>query len=112
MRGYLQAWESNQPDDIGRLFTDGAVYYTAPDREPWRGRDAIVQGWIGRKDQPGDWTFRYELLAIADDIAFVRGWTGYKTDTDYSNLWMISLDEEGRASEFTEWWMPIEGTDA
>jgi uncharacterized protein (TIGR02246 family) len=109
MRGYLRAWESNQPEDIGRLFTDDAVYYTAPDRKPWRGRDAIVEGWIDRKDQPGDWAFRYEILAIADDLAFVRGWTDYKTDTDYSNLWVIRLDDEGRCSEFTEWWMPIEG---
>jgi ketosteroid isomerase-like protein len=108
MQGYLRAWESNQPGDIGRLFTDDAVYYTAPHREPWRGRDAIVQGWIDRNDEPGDWTFRYEILAIADDLAFVRGWTGYRDPPDYSNLWVIRLDAEGRSSEFTEWWMPIE----
>lgn len=30
--GYVRAWASNDPDDIGRLFTDDATYYTAPFR--------------------------------------------------------------------------------
>jgi hypothetical protein len=112
LQAYVRAWETNRPEDIGRLFTDDALYYTAPYREPWRGRDAIVQGWIDRKDQQGDWAFQYEVLGIAGDRAFVRGWTGYRTDTDYSNLWVIRLDGEGRCSEFTEWWMPEEARQA
>jgi hypothetical protein len=47
-------------------------------------------------------------MGIADDAAFVRGWTGYKTDSDYSNLWVIRFDLDGRASEFIEWWMAEE----
>jgi uncharacterized protein (TIGR02246 family) len=104
--GYLQAWASNDPDDIGRLFTDDALYYTAPFREPWRGRDAIVSGWLDRKDEPGDYAFRYEVLAVAGDLGFVRGWTTYTNPpTGYSNLWVIRLAADGRCVEFTEWWM-------
>jgi hypothetical protein len=111
VEGYLAAWSSNDPQDIGRLFTDDARYYTAPHREPWKGRLGIVEGWIDRKDEPGEWDFRYEVLAIADGIGFVRGWTTYHTDEDdYSNLWVIRLDDAGRCSEFTEWWMVIEET--
>jgi ketosteroid isomerase-like protein len=107
LQGYLRAWESNDPEDIGRLFTDDAQYSTAPHREPWTGRDEIVREWIGRKDDPGDWAFRHEVLATAGDLAFVRGWTDYP-DHDpnaYSNLWVIRLADDGRCSEFTEWWM-------
>jgi len=110
MKGYLKAWGSNDPGDIGGLFTDDALYYTAPHREPWRGRDGIVEGWLERKDEPGDWSFRYEIIGIGGDMAFVRGWTGYRDDPDYSNLWVIRLDGEGRCSEFTEWWMAIESS--
>jgi ketosteroid isomerase-like protein len=111
VEGYLAAWSSNDPQDIGRLFTDDARYNTAPHREPWKGRQGIVEGWIDRKDEPGEWDFRYEVLAIADDLGFVRGWTTYHTDEDdYSNLWVIRLDDAGRCSEFTEWWMVIEET--
>lgn len=110
MERYIQAWGSNDPQEIGALFTDDATYYTAPHREPWRGRQSIVDGWIDRKDEPGQWNFRYEVLAIADNLGFVRGWTTYHTDEDdYSNLWVIRLDDQGRCSGFTEWWMVAEG---
>jgi tRNA (guanine37-N1)-methyltransferase len=112
IRRYLTAWESNDLDDIGALFTDDAVYYTAPHREPWRGRQAIVDGWIDRKDEPRTWTFRYEIEGIDGDVAFVRGWTDYPPPGEFTgrfaNLWQIRLNEEGRASEFVEWWMQEE----
>ena len=106
LAGYIRAWNSNDPDEIGRLFADDAVYYTAPFREPWRGREVIVQGWLDRKDDPGTFSFRHEVLALAGDLGFVRGWTQYHSPPRaYSNLWVIRLDETGRCREFTEWWM-------
>ncbi len=108
VEGYLRAWETNDPEDIGRLFTDDARYYTAPHREPWTGRQAIVDGWLDRKDEPGGWTFRHDILATAGDLAFVQGWTEYRDPPNYANLWVIRLGEDGRSSEFTEWWMAIE----
>ena len=105
---YVRAWESNDPTDIADLFTDGARYHTAPHREPWTGPDTITQEWIGRKDEPGTWTFRYEVLGIDNDLAFVRGLTEYTNEPDYSNLWVIRLDDSGRCSEFIEWWMATE----
>jgi ketosteroid isomerase-like protein len=98
--GYVRAWSSNDPADIGALFTEEAEYRTAPWREPWSGREAIVAGWLARKDEPGGWSFEREVLAVAGDLAFVRGRTGYPDEGEaYSNLW---------AAEFTEWWMPEE----
>jgi uncharacterized protein (TIGR02246 family) len=103
LTGYVRAWTTNDPADIAGLFTEDAEYYTAPYRQPWRGRDAIVAGWLQKKDEEGEWKFRSEVLAIADDLGFVRGWTDY-VDESYSNLWVIRL-RDGRCSEFTEWWM-------
>ena len=107
---YVAAWDSNNPDDIGGLFTDDAEYFTAPFRAPWRGRNGIVQGWLHRKDEPGDHEFRHEVIAIADDLGFVRGWTRYagQDPPSYSNLWLIRLTADGQASSFTEWWMAEE----
>jgi SnoaL-like domain len=101
---YVRAWESNAPEDIGALFTDDAKYYTAPDRKPWVGRQGIIDGWLKRKDEPGNWQFRYEVMAVADGLGFVRGWTAYP-DVRYSNLWVIRLADDRRCQEFTEWWM-------
>jgi uncharacterized protein (TIGR02246 family) len=46
---YVAAWDSNDPDEIAALFTDGAAYYTEPSSAPWVGRDEIVRpGSTGR----------------------------------------------------------------
>jgi hypothetical protein len=105
--GYRRAWESNDPADIGALFTDDATYLTEPYAKPIVGREAIVADWLERKDEPGDTEWRSEVTAVCDDIGFVRGWAKYFTPPprEYSNLWVIRLGEDGRCSEFTEWWM-------
>lgn len=104
--GYVRAWASNDPGEIGALFTEDALYATAPFRKPWRGRVGIVEGWLGRADAPGTWAFRSEIVAVAGEIGFVRGWTRYEDPaTEVSNLWVVRLVADGRCAEFAEWWM-------
>lgn len=106
--GYIRAWGSNDPKDIGRLFTEDAEYFTSPWREPWRGRPGIVEGWLDRKDEPGTWSFESEVVAVDGDLGVVRGVTRYNDpDPDYVNLWLIRLDDAGQCREFTEYWMEI-----
>ena len=110
---YVRAWDSNDPDEIRALFTEGARYFTEPHAQPWAGRDAIVNEWLARKDEPGDHTFRWEVLAMDDDLGFVRGWTSYPQQdppVEYGNLWVIRLAGDGRVREFTEWWVKVRDT--
>ena len=104
--GYIRAWSSNRPDDIGSLFTDDAEYRTEPYAEPWRGRQEIVDRWIENKDEPGDYAFSWETLAETPEVAFVQGRTIYREPPrTYDNLWVIHIDADGRCGRFTEWWM-------
>lgn len=107
MDGYVRAWASNDPEDIGALVTDDARYLNEPWMEPLVGRDAIVADWLERKDEPGQYSFRYEPMAIAGNLAFVRGWTHYFEDppVSYHNLFVVRLADDGRAEEFTEWFV-------
>jgi hypothetical protein len=106
VEGYLRAWSSNDPEEIGGLFSEGAAYYTGPFDEPWQGREAIVSGWLERKDEPGSFDFRYKVLCAEENQGIVRGWTRYSNpDREYSNIWLIQLDDQGRCTEFTEWWV-------
>jgi hypothetical protein len=102
--GYVRAWNSNEPEDIGRLFTDEATYSTAPFTPPWLGRDQIVEGWLKNPDQPGEASFVWEPISISDEVAVIKGTSTYP-ETVYSNLWVITLVEDGRCREFAEWWM-------
>jgi hypothetical protein len=106
LAGYQRAWNSNDPQEIGALFSAGAAYYTGPFDQPWVGREAIVSGWLERKDEPGSFNFRYQILCAGEDQGVVRGWTQYfNPDREYSNIWVIQFDEQGLCKEFTEWWM-------
>jgi hypothetical protein len=103
---YVRAWSSNDPEEIGALFTEDALYATAPFDPPWRGRAAIVDGWLGRRDEPGQWTFDWCPLVDTTELAAITGTTTYREPPRvYSNLWVIRLAPDGRCREFTEWWM-------
>ena len=103
---YERAWESNDREEIGALFTDDACYDTTPFREPWQGRQEIVDGWLERKDEPGGWTFEWQPLVETPELAIVTGTTAYRDPPlTYSNLWVLRLADDGRCDEFTEWWM-------
>lgn len=104
---YVQAWSSNDPEAIGVLFAEDARYFTEPHAAPWVGRAAIVEGWLRHKDAPGTWGFRFEVLGVDDNVGFVRGWTEYHDEHDYSNLWVVSLDESGICTEFVEWYIAV-----
>ncbi|MGY4542395.1 hypothetical protein ACVWY0_002319 [Arthrobacter sp. UYNi723] len=107
MEKYLAAWTSNNPEDIRALFTEEAVYATRPhDADAWRGREQIVDRWLEAQDDPGNWTFDWSVLGTDGGLAFVQGFTDYLGDSpSYDNLWVIRLEPDGRASEFTEWFM-------
>jgi ketosteroid isomerase-like protein len=105
MNGYLRAWDSNDPADIAALFTDDARYLDAPFETARVGIDAIVAGWIESQDQPGDYTFTWSERGLDGDLAFVEGDTAYTNGRRYANLWVIRFAPDGRASEFTEWYM-------
>ena len=127
VEAYRAAWVTNAPKDIAALFTEKAVYEFRPnDPEPWRGRDAIVAGWLESKDAPETWKFDFTVLGtlnptevnefgmevVAARTAVVQGVTEYLDHRPtYENLWLITLDDEGRASHFTEWFMVCKGTE-
>ncbi|MEJ3405583.1 nuclear transport factor 2 family protein [Rathayibacter sp. YIM 133350] len=107
MQRYIAAWDSNDPDHIRALFTDDAEYYTLPGRPPKKGVDAIVEWWLEARDEPGDYTFRWEPVALTPSTAVIQGFTDYRDRPGYHNLWVIRLEPDGRANSFTEWWVEV-----
>jgi len=109
---YRRAWETNEPDDIRAVFTEDATYKSKPyDEEPERGIDEIVDAWIDNRDEVGDWTFESTVLGTDGDLAFIQGVTDYRAAGRllYHNLWVVRLADDGRAREFTEWYMTPDG---
>jgi ketosteroid isomerase-like protein len=105
MQGYLEAWSSNDPDQIRALFTEDAEYFTEPYGTPWRGREGILAGWLETADDPGSFAFEWSPLSITPELSVIQGVTRYTDGPTYSNLWVIRFGSGGLAREFTEWWM-------
>ena len=115
-RRYRIAWGTNDPDDIRALFTDDAVYRGFPDDpEPFVGIDAIVAGWLENAEEPDDTEFSWEPLAVDGEVAIARCVTAYVKENPpkvYDNLFVIRLAPDGRATEFTDWWIERKGGNA
>jgi len=107
--GYLEAWRTNDPDAVRALFALDAVYRSAPDDlDPALGIDRILTFWEAERDEPGEWTFDGHVEIETTDAAAIRGVTTYASGSKvgtYDNLWIVRFDGEGRATEFTEWWI-------
>jgi len=109
--GYRKAWESNDESDIRALFAPDAVYRGSPaNSTTQRGVDDIVAWWRSdeNRDEAGDTEFEWELLAVDGDVAIARCVTTYVSVTPplvFDNLFVVRLADDGRATEFTDWWI-------
>jgi hypothetical protein len=111
MAAYLKAWTSNDADDIRALFTPDARYHPAPHVRAEIGHDRIVAWWQASRDEPGQWRFTWEPVAVTEQTAVVRGVTGYADGRSYNNLWVIEFAPDGRANGYTEWYMLVDPKD-
>jgi uncharacterized protein (TIGR02246 family) len=102
---YVDAWRTYDAEAIGELFSEDASYAYHPYDEPLRGRDAIVENWLGERDEPGSWEAKYESVLIDGDRAIAKGETRYITGRTFSNLWELRFDDDGRCREYVEWFM-------
>ena len=102
---YVAAWRTYDRDAIAALFSADASYAYHPYDEPLRGRDAIVANWLDEPDDPGSWEASYRPLMLDGDRAVATGESRYADGEVFSNLWVLRFDDDGRCSEFVEWFM-------
>jgi len=112
---YVGAWRSYDPAAIGELFAADATYKYHPyDDEAIVGREAIVANWLESPDSAGSWDAGYEPWAVDGDRAVTVGESRYleadgSTRTVFHNIWTLRFDDDGRCSEFVEYFMEQAG---
>jgi ketosteroid isomerase-like protein len=108
---YVEAWLTYDRDKIEALFAEEIVYRYHPWDEPISGRDALVESWLGERDEPGTYEASYSTVAVDGDVATATGTSTYFTepggpvDRIYDNCYVMRFDSEGRCNEFTEFFM-------
>jgi hypothetical protein len=76
----------------------------SPYEEPIRGLEAIAALWE-REREGADEGFEMaaEIVAVEGDTGVVRVDVSYERGTEYRDLWLIRLGDDGRCSDFEEW---------
>ena len=102
---YLTAWRSNDPKDIAAVFASDADAHELPYETDSEGLSEIVAVWQERStwDGTSEWTFDWQEVAINRDTFVITGIGHYPALGDFSNLWVVTLNEDGKASTFRMW---------
>jgi hypothetical protein len=104
-------WRRNDSDLIRSLFTDDAVYYSDPFKEPRRGHEAILAYWEESGDPPDAFDAHYEPLEVHDRFAVAHGRSRYfgedrsQADKEYGNVFLLWFADDDRCREYREWYM-------
>ena len=108
---YVHAWKTYDREEIGNLFSEDAIYRYSPFHEPVHGRTAIVESWLEKPDAPGTYDGQYAPVVIEGSCAVTRGSSFYFEEdgstlkAEWSNVFFLTFDDEGRCSEFCEWYL-------
>lgn len=113
LRRYVVAWQSYDQEEISSLFTDDVEYRYHPWDEPVVGADTIAKSWADADnyDEPGTWKAEYHCIAVDGTTAIATGESTYFIEpggpirTLYYNCFVMRFAEDGRCSEFTEFFM-------
>jgi uncharacterized protein (TIGR02246 family) len=105
LRRYFDAWVSNDPQDVADLFTEDAIYWVGPFREPWVGRDQIVERWTSGAQEGVRSAF--DVIAT-DSETCVAHWNVTAEQaggprSEWDGILVITFDVDGRCREHREW---------
>ena len=109
---YVEAWRTYEPDQIGNLFSENALYYYSPfdEQNPLRGRKAIVADWLAEPNPPDSWEAHYVPVAVEGNVGVAQGRTRYfrpdrSIEREFDNIFVLHFDDAGQCTRFTEWFM-------
>lgn len=103
---YERAWRSAGTAPLTDLFSPSARYLAGPFETPLVGLEAIARFWETEREGPDEtFTLHSELVAADGDTAVVRAQVVYGEPPrrTYRDLWVITLNADGRCSAFEEW---------
>jgi hypothetical protein len=104
--GYERAWRAAATETLGTLFSEGARYRQSPYADPVVGLAAIASMWEAERSGPDEiFTMTREVVAVEGDTGVARVVVRYgdPVEQEYTDLWVVQLDADGRCRDFEEW---------
>jgi len=109
---YGRAWEERDPEAAAALFTEDAVYRSAPLRPPTLGSDGVRDYWTQVTAGQSDVRIRFGTpISVRDKVA-VEWWTTMRvegTEVALAGCFVLRFAPDGRCEELREYWHAEEG---
>jgi hypothetical protein len=101
---YERAWRAPGTAALDDVFSDAVTYVASPWAMPVVGMEPLRRFWEAARNGP-DEGFRLtrEIVAVDADTAVVRVHVDYDDGQRWRDLWLITLDGQGRCARFEEW---------
>ncbi len=101
---YERAWRSPGTAALDELFTETASYAPSPWASPILDLASLRRFWEAARDGPGE-AFRMisQIVAVEGRTAVVRVRVDYDDGQRWRDLWLLTLDDDGRCEHFEEW---------
>lgn len=102
---YEHAWRTRDTRLLVDVFARDAVYLTEPYAAPVVGLEAIGRLWLDESDPDEVFQASYEVVACQGVTGVVRANVRYgdPVGQEYLDLWVVTVDGQGRATRFEEW---------
>ncbi len=101
---YERAWRSPGTAELDAVFVETVTYVASPWRDPVVGLESLRRFWDTARTGP-DEGFRMasDIVAMDGALAVVRVHVDYDDGQRWRDLWLITLDDDGRCTRFEEW---------
>jgi hypothetical protein len=101
---YERVWRTSGTDGLAELFSDDVTYLMSPWAQPVVGLEALRAFWDDERSSDGDeFTMRSEVVVVEGRIGVVRVEVDYVGGRRWRDLWVVTLDADGRCTTFEEW---------
>lgn len=101
---YEDAWRSPGTAALDAVFDRSITYVPSPWASPIVGVESLRRFWDAARNGP-DEGFRMtsEIVAVDGRTAVVRVHVDYDDGQRWRDLWVLTLDDQGRCERFEEW---------
>ena len=103
MQELAQAWNDGNSKRAANCFTEDAVYTEPPDKQIYRGREALYHFFGGSAGRPGQMTMRWHHLAFDVQTQVGFGEFTFTYGTTVHGITVVRL-REGKIANWREYW--------
>ena len=103
MRTLAEAWNAGNSREAADCFTEDAVYTEPPDKQVYRGHDALYSFFGGPEGRPGQMTMRWHHLAFDESTQIGFGEFTFTYGSTVHGITVVRL-RRGKIANWREYW--------